>query len=866
MDNTVYKVALAGLMHDIGKFAQGSLPVTKEYLNNNAGLYQPYRNNHYTHIHAVYTAAFIESQSNVLPIRLNEGPWGDGDSFINLAAGHHNPETAMQWIISMADRISSGLDRDVFEEGEKIAYRDVKKTRLLPILESMGPGRCKQFDGADKFHHTYALEPLNAKSIFPRERVAIEKVEAEVEYRKLFDTFCDRLGGLYHRNSGIGLWMEHFDSLLMTYTSLIPAARVGDVVHDVSLYDHSRTTAALASALYRYHEGRGSLDEGSIRRTDEGKFILVGGDFYGIQEFIFGGRGESGKFRSKLLRGRSFAVSLLTELALRLLCERLDLTPLSVLLHAAGKFHLLAPNLPETMGILGECETLINDWLFEQTYGESSLGLIGTPARPEEFHAGRFRGLWDRHLQALDWRKYRKVDLDRHGGVVDGYLDSFCNDLRPHQLCPICGKRPSSRETQGDTVFQPDAIVSCKLCRDHIYLGGNLVKDRYVAVCSPKSDLKEKLLAPIFDAYQVSFTGNPLDELAESGELLGLWQTDVQPDGTLDCRATVKLINGHVPCYRPEDNQDACLLESGRSEGRTDEMIDQIKNGNIKTFSHIAVKGRHMESDGKCHGIEALGVLKADVDNLGMLFGCGLSDNRFTISRLATVSRQLNSFFALYVPHALQGSFYDVYTVFAGGDDLFLIGPWNRMADLARTVRERFAAFVCRNPVVTLSAGISVHKPNTPIDIMAEAAEGALQQAKLGGGNPEVEKKKDRVALFGHSVTWEDFHELLEQRDEMRRWLEAEYIGDAMFYRFNKFVEMAEAERGLSGRNRITLEEISCVKWPALFRYGLVRNINKKGEERERAMEAVGRAAAWIGRYRGAMRIPLWHVQYEKRR
>jgi len=865
MSETIQKIALAALIHDIGKFAQGSLPVTKEYLNNNAGLYQPYRDYHYTHVHAVYTAAFIESMADRLPRRLNEGAWGEGDSFINLAAGHHNPETPMQWMVAMADRISSGLDRDVFEEGEKIAYRDVKKTRLLPILEYFGPGGSDRFDDASKFLHVYALDALNTQSIFPKDRVSIEKSEADAEYKKLFDAFCEKLMDLYHREDNISLWIEHLDSLLMTYTSLIPAARVGDVVHDVSLYDHSRSTAAFASALYAYHTGQGSLDEGAIRRRDEAKFILIGGDFYGIQEFIFGGRGESGKSRSKLLRGRSFAVSLMTELAIRLICERLGLTPLSVLLHAAGKFHLLAPNLPETNKILAECERQINDWLFEQTYGESSLGIISTPARPDDFHAGRFRTLWDRHLQNLDRRKYRKVDLNRHGGAVEGYLDAFRNDLS-HPLCPICGKRPSSTETVGDPVLGPDGAVCCKLCRDHIYLGGNLVKRRLVAICRADTDLKEKLLAPIFGAYQVSFAGNSLDDLAGSGKLLGLWRTDVEPDGTLDCRATIKFINGHVPCYRPEDNEDPCLLESDRSEGKTEEMIDQIKNGNIKTFSHIAVKGRHMEEDGKCHGIAALGVLKADVDNLGMLFGCGLSDKRFTLSRLATVSRQLNSFFALYLPYILAKEFYEVYTVFAGGDDLFLIGPWNRMADLARTVRERFAAFVCRNPSITLSAGISLHKPNTPVETLAEASEEALRLAKQGGESSEGGKKKDRVTMFGQSVAWEEFDALLEQRGEMRRWLDEGYIGDSMFYRFNELVAMAEAEAELVHQDQITLEEIGCVKWPALFRYGLARNINKKGEERDRAMEEIDRAAAWIGKYRGAMRIPLWHIQYEKRR
>jgi len=42
MDSAVFKIAMAGLLHDIGKFAQGSLEVTPAYWNGNANLYLPF--------------------------------------------------------------------------------------------------------------------------------------------------------------------------------------------------------------------------------------------------------------------------------------------------------------------------------------------------------------------------------------------------------------------------------------------------------------------------------------------------------------------------------------------------------------------------------------------------------------------------------------------------------------------------------------------------------------------------------------------------------------------------------------------------------------------------------------------------------
>lgn len=234
MKQTVLKIALAGLMHDIGKFAQGCMDVPRQYANDNADQYQPFYNNRHTHIHSLYTAAFIEQFADKLPSQLNEGGWGEGDSFINLAAGHHKPETAMQWIVAQADRISSGLDRDTFESGEKIAFQDVKKTRLLPIFEQLNPEKDGGFNDRKKFRYRYPLAPLSAGSIFPL--LATEQSlqgNAIEEYRTLFDSFSAQLNKLQHRSTDVALWANHFDSLLQTCTALIPAARVSDVVHDV---------------------------------------------------------------------------------------------------------------------------------------------------------------------------------------------------------------------------------------------------------------------------------------------------------------------------------------------------------------------------------------------------------------------------------------------------------------------------------------------------------------------------------------------------------------------------------------------------------------------------------------------------------
>ena len=862
MEQTVLKIALAGLMHDVGKFAQGCIDIPPDYREGNEALYQPVYDGRYSHQHALYTAAFIEQFQDILPPHLLKKDWGKGDIFLNLAGCHHKPESPMQWIVTQADRMASGLDRASFEKGESIAWRDFKKTRLLPIFEALGPDRADTYSSKDNYSWRYPLAPLSAMSVFPVKIEECSRQEAEEEYKALFDGFVERLKNLHHRDNGVELWAQHFDSLLMSYTAHIPAARVGDVVHDVSLYDHSRGAAAFAAALYQYHQETDTLNEQAIKDEHEEKFLLVSGDFFGIQDFIFAGGGESRKFRSKLLRGRSFAVSLFSELAADMLCRRMGLPFLSVVLNAAGKFHLIAPNTEKARVAIEEVKTDINDWLHSISYGQSSLGISFTPARSSDFHCPEFAALWQRHMDNLEIGKYQKIDLAQHGGVVPDYLDQFNNEL-DSPLCPLCGKRPAISETKGDRDFRDETLATCAICRDHVMLGTLLVKKPMLAVCTKDADMKGKgLLSAIFDQYQVKLTGDNCNRLADQGQLLKLWELNCDTSGKLVNQATTRLINGYVPVYTEADNNDDCLLDSSKSELSKEQLIDEIKEGVPKTLNHIALKSLSYNAEThKTKGTEALGILKADVDNLGMLFGCGFSQQRFTFSRLATLSRQLNTFFSHYLPHLLRNTeeFNQVYTVFAGGDDLFLIGPWNRMAELAAHLRRRFSEYVCGNPEITFSAGITVHKPHVPIDKLAESSEEALAAAK------NADSGKNRLSMFEQTVTWRDFKSLQENRQAMQSWLDRKLVSRVMFYRLNHFVRLAEQEGRLGEVDSIPLSAMDCVKWPAMFQYNLARNVNTKTPAGEKAMEEVAIMAQWLQNYRGAVRIPLWQILYQER-
>ncbi|OPY08165.1 MAG: hypothetical protein A4E66_01905 [Syntrophus sp. PtaB.Bin001] len=874
MDDTVLKIALAGLLHDIGKLAEDGMHVLPEFLDGNAQLYQPFFNNVSTHRHAVYTAAFIDHIEKLLPNKFNRAGWGLGDPFINLAASHHKPETPLQWIIAMADRISSGWDRNNFdrEYNQAIAWQDYRRTRLLPVFEFL----LQEDKKKTKDHvYRYPLKELTPNNIYPlpvKEVIPDSDEKARAEYKKLFDDFVFALERLAHKDVNLELWFDHLDSLLLVFTSAIPAARAGKVIPDVSLYDHCRSVSALSSALYLYHRDTDSLSTEAIRDYDQNKFIIVGGDFYGIQDFIFSDSGEAGKSRAKILRGRSFAVSLFCELAADMLCRSIGIPSTSLLLNAAGKFTLIAPNTQKTIRSISEVESKINSWLMSISFGENAIGISTLDASPEDFVSGKFLSLWESLTKRMAERKFQKFSLDKFGGAVSGYLDKFQNDLNP-PLCPYCGKRPSSPGTEG--YGDKDGNKSmCQVCRDHIFLGTNLVKKNRIAVTQKDADLLDsagKLLAPIFDEYQVVFPTGDLNKLAASGDLYKYWDIAINPSGELSKRVTARFLAGYVPVFQKEDLYDDRILAGKKSEGKAGQFIEDIQEGNPKSFEHIAAKASNIKSnEGKVEycGIQALGILKVDVDQLGLLVACGLEKEEFTVSRLATLSRQLHFFFAVYLPHLLKTDprFSEVYTVFAGGDDLFLIGPWNRVIDLAAWLRDRFTEYTCNNDQIHFSAGITIQKPNIPLSKLAMDAEEALEKAKTG--NPQKEERGNCINVFGETATWDEFLKLRQIGNRLQNWHEDELINNAMIYRLNTFIGMANMEKEILRANAVSLEDMECLKWPAYFRYSTERNIGKnlKDEaEKRKAKDEFGVAATWLKKYGSRLKIALWEVIYNNR-
>ncbi|MGC8937608.1 MAG: type III-A CRISPR-associated protein Cas10/Csm1 [Thermodesulfovibrio sp.] len=858
MDIKVLKIALAGLLHDIGKFMErAGIDIPSEYIDGNQSLYQPKTNWQYTHKHALYTAYFIDEMVKYFPREITEYA-SSRDSFINLAAKHHKPDSDSpeQLIIHEADCLSSGVERKEFEE-EKWIAKKAKEIPLFPILEDISVAEKWKENKPENFIFSYPLKEISPLNIFP-----VKKQDSQqLAYGELYQKFIQVFKSLPHKEC-LKLWMEHFDSLLFVFTTSIPSAtlkhsdgRFEEIISDISLYDHGRLTSAFAVSMYLYHLLTDSMDKNSIEKTDEKKFLLIEGNFYGIQDFIFSEGGSTAKYAAKMLRGRSFYVSLLSELAADFLLDRLGLPFTSVVTNAAGKFKILAPNTKKHIDALKSTEYEINHWLMENFYGEVSIGFSWVEASPEDFICSKdsLEKLLRAIGRASEERKYKKIDLIQYGGTkyTEKYLDKFSDA----GVCPLCNRRAANHENEIKEEYL------CDICYDHVKIGENLVKKDIVTIATADAALPEKLKVPIFDKYQVSFVSGKLSELLRQNKIVHYWNINSlwKDSSILENFASIKLINGYVPKFTPEYEKEIKKLTYKDSEQDNKETREAIQKQSILSFHHIA-KLSLQETPSGFAGVDALGVFKADIDNLGTIFAKGLRPEKRTFSRYATLSRQLNLFFTLYLPYLCKTEFKNIYTIFAGGDDLFLIAPWKEIIRFSMRISEDFYKYCCENSEITLSAGVYITKPETSVMTMAEISEKALEQSKYSG--------KNRITIFNCPVEWNKLKEFNEIIKELDSWLSKEIITNSFIYKLNEIRELAEEAEKILKEQSIH-KNLNPLTWRAKLYYFAIRNIGKGKNKEERIKiteEILSKLANWIETYKESFRIPLWHTIYIRRK
>jgi len=227
-------------------------------------------------------------------------------------------------------------------------------------------------------------------------------------------------------------------------------------------------------------------------------------------------------------------------------------------------------------------------------------------------------------------------------------------------------------------------------------------------------------------------------------------------------------------------------------------------------------------------GIKSLAVLKADVDNMGKFLE--KSDVTNSFENFDTFSRTMDNFFSIYIPEIMRKKYPNTYTVFAGGDDLFLLGAWDEVLNLAREVESEFKSFV-KSKDLSISFGIAIAKPTTPISYLADYTEKLLEEAKDIDDGKEVAHPKDAISLFRETVKWSDYLEVYTKLYSTLEGFE-EHLNTAFLYRLLELIEMSKRVK--------YSDDIPSTMWKSKFRYSFNRNVLEKmknSDNRKKAEE-----------------------------
>jgi len=791
MDEKSIVVQISALVHDIGKLAQrakGEKSPEDAYL-------QPSIKGQLSHWHVLYTDYFVKNHLP-LPVEVKH----KREDIALIASIHHNANEDMleQMCVAVADRLAAGMDRLKTDRTE-----DFRTARLNSILEEVA--LTKDAPSREDLTKRMKLLPFQPSKdvFFPVDQKKNEdKKDDEFvqEYKELYENFLKEL-----KKMPEDLPYKHYLPWLLRimekYLWCVPSSSY-KALPDISLYDHSVVTASVAQALWMYHRENQDIKL-SYDSLEEEKFILFGGDLSGIQKYIFGisQSGTTGAVR--IFRARSFYLQALTKSIILYICKKVGLSLLCQIMDAGGKFILLLPKIKKVLDLMDSLGKEVDEFFVSKFKGELGLCLAHMNVSGKDLLLGNFENTLDEFNFILDKNKKNKFRsyLSLKGSVIHKGYSKF----KDSEICSICEKEPAEKE--GDL---------CKTCWNQInVIGRKIPKAEYIVFSNSGIDLFRDIKLHI----QTAKDGKIETHIKNAQLILGVG--DKKEFGTI-------WLAGYIPTIKEDELKDKEFLKKVEQE-YTDRNLTEIV-GEAKTFGLIAHKAlTYNEQLEKNLGRALLCVLKADVDNLGLIFSIGLK-NRLSVSRFASLSRMLNSFFSGYLVNKIRENpkYQDTYVVFAGGDDLFLIGPWHQTIDLAVEINEEFKEFCANNKDFSMSCGLYLIKPHYPIRRAAPKAEELLEKAK-SKMDDNMLLKKNSVCVFDKVLGWGE----LKKQIEIGKILEQKAIDDespikkAFLYRLLQYTKDAIKFEYKDSFDISTKEYIRCGLYLSHFLYDISRNIMK---------------------------------------
>ncbi|WP_195454195.1 type III-A CRISPR-associated protein Cas10/Csm1 [Ligilactobacillus ruminis] len=582
------------------------------------------------------------------------------------------PKDSLSYITYIADNIASGTDRR--SENDEKGWKWNSKTPLQDIFNRFGNEPSKRYIAPSE------LRPNVVDKILPSK---VMHDYTPGEYSRGVSYFEEGL-------SAIEFTEEYAPSVLNLVEatmSFMPSSTNMLEVADISLYDHMKLTAAYACSILQYAREKGIDDyektfkNGANSFYKKQAFMLIGFRLEGVQDFIYT---ITSKGAHKQLRSRAFYVEMMSQWFVDSFLKKSGLTRANVLYSDTEHGYIIVGNTNDNRNIIVEAQKEFNEFLLEN-FGVKLYMAVGTAG----FSASQvmMENSSDEYTNI-----FREIDFILDKNSKNRYQASEILKLnkagkKDGRECAVC-------HSTGNMV---DGQNKCELCEKLENFSTNIQKQEFFVINDDSNGLPVSK-----NAYLSTVT----EDEVKKGEVQGR------------IYAKNRLDTGHM--------QETHIWVGDYSM--------------TNDYNSYAKRKWTMDENGNSIGINRLGALMIDVDDLyaGFLSGFKIQgEGKYTtMSRYATLSRRLQSFFKLYLNNFAEDKKLSI--IYSEGDDVFAIGAWDDILDFVQDVYDYFKKWT--DGKMTFSAGVALVESKTPINVIARETKAHLDKAKLSG--------KDRITLF----------------------------------------------------------------------------------------------------------------------
>lgn len=715
MDKKKHNLIIGSLLHDFGKISFRALNLQEKKSHSIAG---------YEWLNIVNPNVFyIENIGSMIKHHhRNKMPeFGKGMREDDLA-----------FIVSIADHISAGADRRG-KEDYQFDDVDFTESQAHVPLESIFSILEPKSDG----YYGYAGKNL---AYDPSIRYPDKNNKVSDED---YNDVLTRLANLFKHEE---LFTESKNlnslvSIIKAHFKYLPSDTRYQIRNDISLAEHSLTTAAFASSLYDYFRENNITNyyeewNNENKLFNEKTFLFVSFDFSGIQKFVFDIPVEGAL---KNLRVRSFYLEMLAEIFVDTLLLDLELSRTNVIYVGGGHGYLILPNIQKAKEVYKEHVRYFNNFFLKEfnynLYLASSVvevspnDLISIDSKGE--HTNAFREVMSETFRQTSQSKTLKFSYET--------LQELNSSKRSetNRECSVCGNSSKLKKVNERSV--------CEMCHTFLSFSDDLFDDKnnFYVVSENQINNKDYLVFPYKDrhCYLSVMSKNEFKQTKSEEVLFSYIKNDFVATETLSTSIFV-----------------------------ADYAVKNKYGKQLAINDIVALEEQ---------GVKRVAVMKLDVDSLGEVFKNRFPDKMYTISRMTSLSSHLSIYFKYYINKLLEDQKENITVIFSGGDDAFLIGTFKDILRFSKNIYESFQKYTLGK--ITLSAGIGLFPEKYPIYKIATFMEDLLLEAKSV-------KDKNSVAIFDTSQVfkWNEFFDAFVGEKSLLKLIEcnieSDLISQTMLY------------------------------------------------------------------------------------